>query len=51
MVIIAIIIAILIVMAIYDISKTYEKENRNFLGTAYYDEEKKMLVPDKIFQR
>lgn len=29
----------------------YEKENRNFLGTAYYDEEKKMLVPDKIFQR
>lgn len=29
----------------------YEKENRNFLGTAYYDEEKNMLVPDKIFQR
>ena len=29
----------------------YERENRNFLGTAYYDEEKKMLVPDKIFQR
>ena len=29
----------------------YDKENRNFLGTAYYDEEKKMLVPDKIFQR
>ena len=29
----------------------YEKENRNFLGTAYYNEEKKMLVPDKIFQR
>ena len=29
----------------------YDKENRNFLGTAYYDEEKNMLVPDKIFQR
>lgn len=29
----------------------YENENRIFLGTAYYDEEKKMLVPDKIFQR
>ena len=29
----------------------YEKENRNYLVTAYYDEEKKMLVPDKIFQR
>ena len=29
----------------------YDDINRTFLGTAYYDEEKNMLVPDKIFQR
>lgn len=29
----------------------YNKESKAFLGTAHYDNGKKMLVPDKVFQR